>query len=109
MSSNMKYQIWKERIADYSSSNLKAQEWCNKNNLSIKTFYYWLRRFNKETISSSNTPNEFVPVTVTTQDIIINNTSVPIVIRLGNIAIDVADGCQTDNLRKVLEVLGVYA
>jgi hypothetical protein len=106
MSSNIKHDIWKERIADYRSSKLKAQEWCNKNNVSIKTFYYWIRRFNKETITSSGEPNEFVPVT--TQDIIIN-TSVPIVIRLGKIEIDISDNCHVDTLRKVLEALEVYA
>ena len=25
-----KYDLWKERIADYRNSNLKAWEWCEK-------------------------------------------------------------------------------
>jgi len=106
MSIASKYEIWKERVADYRSSNLKAQEWCDKNNLSITTLRYWVHKFNKEAIVSNNTANEFVPVT--TPSIMIN-TSAPVVIRNGNISIDVSDGCHPDTLRIVLEVLGVYA
>ncbi len=106
MSSNIKYETWKERIINYRSSNLKAHEWCDKNNLPVKTLYYWIRKFNKETIAADNITNEFVPIT--TQDIMLN-TSVPIVIRYGKIAIDVSGSCNVDNLRKVLEALGVYA
>ena len=105
MYSNIKCEIWKERINNYRSSNLKALEWCNKNNLSVKTLYYWIRKLNKENITAI-IPNEFVPIT--TQNIMLN-TTVPIVIRYGKVEIDVSDSCNVANLRKVLEALGVYA
>ena len=106
MSSTSKCEIWKERVADYRSSNLKAQEWCDENKLSIKTLYYWIHRFNKESITNSNPKSEFVPIAI--PGIAIQPTA-SIVIRFGNIAIDVSDGCHPDTLRNVMEALGAYA
>jgi hypothetical protein len=53
-----------------------------------------------------NLVNEFVPVV--TPGIMINSTA-PIVIRFGNISVDVSDGCHPETLRNVLEALGTYA
>lgn len=106
MSTTSKYEIWKGRVADYRSSNLKAQEWCGKNNLPITALRYWVYKFNKEAIASNNTTSEFVPVTAPNFMI---HTSASVIIRFGNISIDVSDSCHPDTLRNVLEVLGVYA
>lgn len=106
MTSPSKHEIWKERIVDYRSSGLKAQEWCDKNNLPLSSLRYWVYKFNKEDIASHNFVKEFVPVQ--TPGIIINSTA-SIVIRIGNISIDVSDGCHPDTLRNVLGVLGAYA
>jgi hypothetical protein len=106
MVSPSKHEIWKERIADYRSSGLKAQEWCGKNNLPLSSLRYWVYKFNKEAIVSRNFVKEFVPVEA--PGIIINPTA-SIIIRIGNISIDVSDGCHPDTLRNVLEALGAYA
>lgn len=106
MSNTTKCEIWKERIVDYRSSNLKAQEWCDKNNLPISSLRYWVFRFNKEAKNPDNLVNEFVPVA--TPGIMINSTA-PIVIRFGNVSVDVYDGCHPDTLHNVLEALGTYA
>ena len=106
MSSTIKCEIWKERISDYRSSNLKAQEWCDKNNLPITSLRYWICKFNKGANDSHNLVSEFVPVTA--PGIMINSIA-PIVIRFGNISVDVSDGCHPDTLRNVLEALGAYA
>ena len=106
MSNTTKCEIWKERIADYRSSNLKAQEWCDKNNLPISSLRYWANKVNKEAISSGNLVSEFVPVT--TPGNMISSTA-PVVIRFGNISVDVSDNCHPNTLRNVLEALGAYA
>jgi len=98
--------IWKERIEDFRTSNLKAQDWCDKNNLHITTLQQWIRRINKEDITSSNKTVEFVPVT--TPSIMIHNTA-PIIIRYGKISIDISDDCHPDTLRNILEALRIYA
>lgn len=106
MSSTSKCEIWKGHIADYRSSDLKAQEWCDKNNLPLSSLRYWVYKFNKEAIASSNFVKEFVPVE--TPGIIINPTA-SIIIRIGNISIDISEGCHPDTLRNVLEALGANA
>ncbi len=59
-----KYDLWKERIADYRNSNLKAWEWCEKNNLPITTLRHWVTKFNKEEMNTDKQTNDFVGVTV---------------------------------------------
>ena len=106
MINNSKNEIWKERVTDYRSSNLKAQDWCDKNNLSIKTLRYWVRKINKEAITCDNTTHEFVPITTSE---IMRIPAAPVIIRFGNISIDVSDGCHPDTYRNVLEALRIYA
>lgn len=106
MSISSSSEIWRERIANYRSSNLKAKEWCNKNNLSLSTLRYWIHKFNKETATSDDFSSGFVPVTSSG---IMIHPSTPIVIRIGKISIDVTDGCHPDTLHTVLEALGTYA
>ena len=37
-------EIWRQRVADKESSNLKLNEWCDKNNITRCAFYYWSKR-----------------------------------------------------------------
>jgi len=106
MTGTSKCEIWKERIADYRCSGLKAEDWCEKNNLALSSLRYWICKFNKETIVSRGPVKEFVPVAA--PDIMINSTY-PIIIRFGNLSVEVSDGCHPDTLRNVLEALGAYA
>lgn len=106
MSNKSKYEIWKERVNDYRSSNLNEQEWCDKNNLPLTRLRYWITKFNEEDAISNSSLNEFIPVNIPE---VATNTSAPVVIRLGNISIDISENCHPDILRNILEVIGKYA
>ena len=39
--------LWTQRIADCKSSGISTQEWCEKNRIHIKTYYYWHNKIHK--------------------------------------------------------------
>ena len=61
-----KYDIWKERVADYRTSNLNAGKWCEKNNFSRATLCHWVTKFNKEKKNEDDQQqtNDFVKFTI---------------------------------------------
>lgn len=103
-----KYELWKERIEDYRKSNLKAHEWCEKNNLPLTTLRYWITKFNREKIISAkeaNQPNNFIDVTPT---VLTNNHTEPIIINFKKLSITVSEGFDRTTLRNILEAIGAY-
>lgn len=56
---------WKEKIRQCQESALTVQEWCNKNHVNIKTYYYHLRRTREKII-------EQIPVPICTTEQTIN-------------------------------------
>jgi hypothetical protein len=93
-------ETWENRIEAYKSSGLTAVKWCEKNNLKINTFKYWVTRLNKEKKKhdqewiAMKTPLNMVPVQ-------------PITIRIGNISIEVLDTFNHETLRSVIKVLRI--
>ena len=102
-----KYDLWKERVLDYKTSNLKALEWCEKNNLSIATLRYWVTKFNKEKTNEDHQhqADGFVKVTVQSM---VESPKETIIINFNKMSINVSDGFDPVILRNVLEVMGAY-
>ena len=98
-------EIWQTRINHYHKSKKSARKWCEENNVSVSTLKYWITKFNKEQNKCSDLP-EFVPITTT--ETIINESSASATIKFGKISIDVLDGCKTDTLKTILDVLNSY-
>lgn len=47
-SHNHKIQLWISRISECQASNLTVADWCFEHNVSIKTYYYWMRKIKAE-------------------------------------------------------------
>lgn len=45
--------LWQDRIKDYRVSQLSAPAWCEQNQVSINTFRYWVKKFDKESMFAS--------------------------------------------------------
>lgn len=43
----VKIQFWLKAIREYRSSGLTNQAWCEQNNLSLKSYYYWIAKIRK--------------------------------------------------------------
>ncbi|MGN0684375.1 MAG: IS66 family insertion sequence element accessory protein TnpA [Oscillospiraceae bacterium] len=50
--------------SEYQASGQTVQRWCEENNLSTKTFYYWLRKLREAAIKQEQ--HEIVPVPLMT-------------------------------------------
>ena len=42
---------WQMMYSEYANSGMTVKEWCESNNLSVKTFYYRLKRIRMETLN----------------------------------------------------------
>ena len=52
---------WVERIQRCSESGLTVSEWCRENGINLKTYYYHLRKLQKETCEQIPVPVMTVP------------------------------------------------
>jgi len=54
--STIKHQVllsqWTERVRDCQTSGMTVQDWCNANNIGIKSYYYWLKRVRELTLNN---------------------------------------------------------
>jgi hypothetical protein len=46
-------QRWKALIQDRMNSKLKLIEWCEQNNVSRFTYYYWLKQIRKKSVTET--------------------------------------------------------
>lgn len=47
-SHNHKMQLWASRIQECRTSNQTVADWCSENDISIKSYYYWMRKIKSE-------------------------------------------------------------
>lgn len=47
-SHNHKIQIWADRIKECRASSQTVADWCIDHNISIKSYYYWMRKIKSE-------------------------------------------------------------
>ena len=47
-SHNHKIQMWINRIQECRTSSQRVSDWCADNNISIKSYYYWMRKMKSE-------------------------------------------------------------
>ena len=47
----VRLQNWQMMYSEYANSGMTVKEWCENNNLSVKTFYYRLKRIRMETLN----------------------------------------------------------
>lgn len=47
-SHNYKMQLWTSRIQECRASSQTVADWCSENDISIKSYYYWMRKIKSE-------------------------------------------------------------
>lgn len=45
---SQKLSLWIKRIGECRASNQKVSDWCTAHDVSIKSYYYWFRKINRE-------------------------------------------------------------
>lgn len=105
---NQKLEFWLARICDCRASGMSVADWCNTNDIGIKTYYYWMRKIKREAFESlpaerksrvHDTPvtSPFVEVPVP-QD----KSNSAIRVHLSQAVIDISDGTSGATITEVL-------
>jgi len=55
-------ELWQHRIADRKISGLNVTDWCKENNLTKHAYYYWLKRIEDNTQSTSTSMSIFAEI-----------------------------------------------
>ena len=98
---------WIEIIKRCQSSGENASAWCRQNNVSIKSYFYWLRKFREKACN-----NKLVPVEKPKQSIVPvpyqkdSNTKY-ITINAANVSVDIYEGSNKTDIENVLSILGL--
>lgn len=106
---------WTETIKECRSSGQKISVWCTENNISIKSYYYWLKLVRTaacESLPSLSSGNQQIvpvkmPVPITASEpkpAVLNSTS-HIILRVGNITVELHNGAATDLIENTLRAL----
>ena len=75
----VRLQNWQLMYSEYASSGLTVKEWCENNHLSVKTFYYRLKRLRTEALQREQ--HDIVAVSQNT-DVNISSTANTGIIRI---------------------------
>lgn len=98
--------LWQERIEDYQVSQLSAATWCEQNQVSIHTFRYWVKKFDKESMFASlKTEWLSVKVPVSDNEGSTAETSCGVHINIGRASIVVSPGFDPQIFEDVVRIL----
>lgn len=88
--------LWQRQLAEQQASGLSITAWCFQHDISEPTFYYWRKRLAAP--SPSHATSQWVALAPL-------HAGIPLTLRVGRVAIDVAAGFDPSLLSAVLAVL----
>ncbi|OPX87949.1 MAG: hypothetical protein A4E53_02324 [Pelotomaculum sp. PtaB.Bin104] len=91
---------WASRVADFQASGQSASAWCAEHNLKLHQLRYWLRKH-----AAAGTADA-TPVQWLSLDLRKPGSYSPLVIKVGQVAVEVRPGFDPDLLLKVVRALG---
>ena len=96
---------WKARYDAWKESGQSVAEWCREQKINVHQMYYWVRRFEKDRISSEPEPTQWLTVQVSDEDPIPSAGSEPLLIHCGAISVEVRPGAHVGLLSDIIHVL----
>lgn len=100
---------WTKIIAECQASNLTIKAWCSQHNISIKSYYYWLRKIRLKACQSAEfqapaVKREIVPLQLNPLPCA-SSVHPAVSIHLGSATIDIAEGTSQATIEAVLRSL----
>ncbi|WAH35667.1 IS66 family insertion sequence element accessory protein TnpA [Alicyclobacillus dauci] len=92
-------ETWRERVAAFRDSGLSGAAWCAEQGIKEHQLWYWVSRF-REKSPKPSVSTDFLPVQV--HESIAN---LPLLVRVGSVAIEVHPGYDAQLLRDLVETL----
>lgn len=97
-----KSELWKARVSDYNSSSLSIKEWCSANNCPVSTLHYWIAKFKRQDLKSSESA---VFAALPSEAIFSTASIAPVTMYVDSIRIEVANNCHPDLLASLVGIL----
>jgi hypothetical protein len=95
---------WRKRVAEYRASGLSGSAWCAAHGIKPHLLYYWLRRFRLEDeTESTSRATQWLPVVVSDGEQC--RPAGRLLVHIGDVAIEVHPGYDTDTLVGLIRVL----
>ncbi len=96
---------WTKIIEACQNSGMTIVSWCSQNNVSIKSYYYWLRKVRAlacqtRALASQKEEQQIVPVSFRQ-----SKPSAAITLHLSSICVEIHDGASRETIEAVLSAL----
>ena len=96
---------WSRIIKSCQVSGMTAAAWCEKNNINVKSYYYWLKKIRAQAWESyalvhSQSNQQIFPVALKQ-----TSQNASITIHFSSISIDIHEGAARDTIETVLSAL----
>lgn len=106
----MRAENWRTLIQNCQQSGQTVVNWCEQNNINIKTYYYWLRRLRKLELEGAELPalvSEDKPVAFKKLEVQtpVARTQAAVIIRLHNATVEISEGTSQQTIQAVLLAL----
>ena len=94
-------ECWRERIAEFRASGQSGAAWCAAHQIKESQLWYWARKFPSGNHPKESSPS-WIPVQIRESTV---EVSEPLVVRVGQAAIEVRSGFDAGLLRDVIRTL----
>lgn len=102
ISNNVRMQKWITIIDECSKSELPVKTWCNQNDISEQSYYYWLKKIRTQVVQKvSNKEISFSSIPIQS----VMSTSTMITVTKGDIHIEVPDSIDQVTLMNIMRTL----
>lgn len=118
---NQKIGLWINRIKECRASELTVPEWCDQQNIGVKTYYYWMRKIKRQLLDASlpslvespikhQLPVEqpvFSKVQTVTEEISIEQSSgkPAATLRLNGLSLDIHNGADQSTIEMIFQTI----
>jgi len=101
---------WRMLVQTCQQSGQTVVNWCEENNINVKTYYYWLRKLRKQELCTKElsvpvpdeNPVAFKKLEVHTH---VSNTQAAVIIRLNGTTVEISEGTSQQTIQAVLLAL----
>ncbi len=97
-------QEMQKAIQARTESGLTISEWCQKNNISKGSYYYWLRKIRNRVVEKINSKNEIIEVPIIQQNSSDRNM-MPIKIKYKEMEVEIPCGIKTEDIIAILRAV----
>lgn len=116
----LRYSQWEQIVLEANNSPISKREWCRKNGIREKTFYYWQRRIRLDALASAEASSQgivpvkssqsaFIEVPVApapaTESPVPSIASPELMLQIGDCRVYVAGSIQESTLTTVMRVI----